>query len=91
MSLSRFFKRARNIDASHYQINYAGRDQYSVNLQTTIANQETVIGALKPVDRSVQGIRQWLVDNILRWLKRRASSSLMGCQVQLLPQHWCQN
>src|ERR1700722_8069438 len=85
MSSPRPFKQARYIDASHSQVNYVGRDQYNTNTYNTIVtDQGTVLGTLKPVDRSgyyvppcMRGTRQWLVESIHRWLDDQQAPNIL--------------
>ena len=84
MSSPRPFKRARYIDASRSHFHSAGRDQYNTIYTTTATNQETVLGTLKPIDRSgyyvqpcMRGTRQWLVDSIHRWLNDQLAPNIL--------------
>src|SRR5271170_5728946 len=84
MSSPRPFKRARYIDASHSQFHSAGRDQYNTIYTTAATNQETVLGTLKPVDRSgyyvppcMRGTRQWLVERIHCWLDDQQARNIL--------------
>ena len=68
------------------QFNTAGRDQYNTYNITTraVPNQETVLSTLKPVDRSgyyvsprMPGTRQWLLDEIYRWLDDQQAPNIL--------------
>jgi NACHT domain len=73
----------RNTDSiplvgSHNRIYNISGDQYNYTIHhhhPSPSNQETVLAALKPVDRSgyyvtpcIQGTRQWILDQIYTWL-----------------------
>jgi hypothetical protein len=79
MSLISRQHNAVSITCGHNQVYDVGRDQY--NYTTNIihhhhaSSQETVLAALKPVNRSgyyvtpcMQGTRQWIIDHIHTWL-----------------------
>src|ERR1700722_15871701 len=85
MSPLRPFELARYTDPNHSQFNYVGRDQYNTNTyNTTVTDQGTVLGTLKPVDRSgyyvppcMRGTRQWLVESIHRWLDGQQAPNIL--------------
>jgi hypothetical protein len=63
-----------SITGSHNQVHIVGRD-YTTITHHHGTSQETVLAALKPVDRSayyvtpcMRGTRQWIIDQIHNWL-----------------------
>jgi hypothetical protein len=63
-----------NLTGSHNQVHIVGRDSTTITHHYD-TSQETVLAALKPVDRSayyvtpcMPGTRQWIIDQIHNWL-----------------------
>jgi len=83
MSSPRSFEGTHYTDVNHSQFNTAGRDQYNT-YNTIVTNQETVLGTLKPVDRSgyyvppcMRGTRKWLVQSIHCWLNDQQATNIL--------------
>ena len=72
-----------NLTGSHNQVHIVGRD-YTTITHHHDTSQETVLAALKPVDRSayyvtpcMPGTRQWIIDQTHNWLNDLQASNVL--------------
>jgi hypothetical protein len=79
--MASFFPHAHNINASQSQFTSVGGDQYNI---TYSADQQSVLASLKPVDRlghyvapCMRGTRQWIIDQIIKWLNDPQASNIL--------------
>lgn len=77
-----FFNDAHLIDASHSEFTSIRGNQYIHN--TYSAQQESVLVALNPVDRTVyhvtpcmEGTRRWIIEKICSWLDDDRASNIL--------------